>query len=101
MRFVRGNVRDHIDLGKIDHEPLQPLYGALQQWRYPKVNFREIFRVVRFSTFATVSAPLRHAEAGPGCLFIGVDRSAPGPMRSMLRESPCSLSSVRFSGFPS
>jgi hypothetical protein len=28
----------------------------MQQQRSPKIDFREIFRVVRFSTFATISA---------------------------------------------
>jgi hypothetical protein len=29
---------------------------ATQQQRSPKINFRKIFRVVRFSAFATISA---------------------------------------------
>jgi hypothetical protein len=63
MRFVRDNVRDHIDSAKIDHGPSQPRYGTLQQQRFPIINFREIFGVVRFSTFATVSA--QHVQVSP------------------------------------
>jgi hypothetical protein len=36
---------------------------ATQQQRSPKIDFREIFGVVRFSTFATKSA--RNGPAGP------------------------------------
>jgi hypothetical protein len=56
MRFARGDVRDHIVLAGIDHRPSYRRYSALQQRESPKINFREIFEVVRFSTFATVSA---------------------------------------------
>src|SRR6267142_3030591 len=35
----------------------------MQPQRSPKINFREIFRVVRFSTFATISARSRHRNA--------------------------------------
>src|SRR4051812_9491878 len=37
---------------------------ATQQQRSPKISFREIFRVVRFSTFATVSARSGRLPAG-------------------------------------
>jgi hypothetical protein len=56
MRFARGNVRDHIILAKIDYEPSCQRYSALQRRGGLKINFREIFGVDRFSTFATVSA---------------------------------------------
>jgi hypothetical protein len=56
MRFVRGDVRDHIDSPKIDHGLLYRRCRALQRQRYLKIDFREIFGVARFSTFATVSA---------------------------------------------
>src|ERR1700730_737295 len=39
----------------------------MQQQRSPKINFREIFRVVRFSTFATISARNGHADAVAAC----------------------------------
>jgi len=56
MRFARGNVRDHIAYQKNGHGASYRRYRALQRRRRPKINFREIFGVVRFSTFATVSA---------------------------------------------
>jgi hypothetical protein len=55
MRFARGDVRDHIVSPKNDHGPLYRPYRALQRQRRQKINFREIFGVARFSTFATVS----------------------------------------------
>jgi hypothetical protein len=55
MCFARGDVRDHIILAKIDHEPSCRRCSALQRRGGPKINFREIFGVDRFSTFATVS----------------------------------------------
>jgi hypothetical protein len=61
MRFVRGDVRDHIVSPKIDQD-LRGGARALQRRRDLKINFREILGVVRFSTFATVSAMKRHAR---------------------------------------
>jgi hypothetical protein len=55
MRVVRGDVRDHIALAKIDHGPSYRRYNALQRQGSLKMNFREIFGGIRFSTFATVS----------------------------------------------
>ena len=60
MRFVCGDVRDLIVSHKTDHGPAHRRYRALQQWRSLKICFREIFGVVRFSTFATISANRRH-----------------------------------------
>jgi hypothetical protein len=60
MRFTSSDVRDHIVSSKIDHGPPEWRRKAMQQQRTPKINFREIFRVVRFSTFATISASSRH-----------------------------------------
>jgi hypothetical protein len=48
MRFARGDVRDHIVLAKIDHRPSYRRYSALQRRESPKINFREIFEVVRY-----------------------------------------------------
>ena len=56
MRFVRGDVRDHIASHKNDHGPSYRRYRALQRSRRLKISFRKIFGIVRFSTFATVSA---------------------------------------------
>jgi hypothetical protein len=56
VRFVRGDMWDHIVSHKNDHGRLYRAYRALQRWRRLKIDFCEIFGVVRFSTFATVSA---------------------------------------------
>ena len=55
MRFVCGDVRGLMVSHKIDHGPAHRRYRALQQWRRLKICFREIFGIVRFSTFATLS----------------------------------------------
>jgi len=55
MRFARGDVRDHIISRKNDHGPAYRRYGPLQRQRLTKIDFREIFGVVRFSSFATQS----------------------------------------------
>jgi hypothetical protein len=41
-----------------------------------KNRFREILRVVRFSTFATISARNGHTECGASCLLSGVKQKA-------------------------
>jgi hypothetical protein len=63
MRFARGYMRDHIVSHKNDHGPSYRRYRALQRSRRLRINSREIFGVVRFSTFATVSA--RNGPEGP------------------------------------
>jgi hypothetical protein len=40
----------HIGLAKIDHGPSYRRYNALQRQGSLKINFREIFGVIRFST---------------------------------------------------
>jgi ADP-ribose pyrophosphatase YjhB (NUDIX family) len=62
MRFVCGDVRDLIVSHKNDHGPSHRRYRALQRERRLKIRFREIFGVVRFSTFATISAMNRHGH---------------------------------------
>ena len=56
MRFVYGDVRDLNVSHKTDHGPAHWRYRALQQWRRLRICFREIFGIVRFSIFATISA---------------------------------------------
>jgi hypothetical protein len=63
MRFARGDVTVHIGSHKNDHGPPYPSYRALQRRRRLKIDFREIFGVARFSTFATLSANSRHRAA--------------------------------------
>ena len=60
MRFARSDMRDHIVSHKNDHGASYRRYGALQWRRRLKISFCEIFGVVRFSTFATLSANRRH-----------------------------------------
>ena len=52
MRLAPRDVRDLIVSQKNDHGPSYWRYGALQRWSCLKYYFREIFGVVRFSTFA-------------------------------------------------
>jgi len=56
MRFVRNDVRDHVVSQKNDHGLSYWRYAASQRRTCPKINICEIFGVVRFSTFATISA---------------------------------------------
>jgi hypothetical protein len=56
MRFARGDMRDHIVSHKNDHGASYERYGVLQWWSRLKISFCEIFGVVQFSTFATLSA---------------------------------------------
>jgi hypothetical protein len=62
MRFVCGDVRDLIVSYKNNHGRSYQRYSALHLQRRLKISFCEIFAIVRFSTFATVSANrgLRH-----------------------------------------
>jgi hypothetical protein len=55
MRFASDDVRDHMVCRKNDYEPSYAQYGASLRWKSPKIDFREIFGVDRFSTFATQS----------------------------------------------
>src|SRR5258708_35891330 len=56
MRFACGDMRDHIVSYQNDHRPSYWRRRALRQQERLSIDFREIFRVVRFSTFATISA---------------------------------------------
>jgi hypothetical protein len=55
MRFARGGMRDPIVSHKNDHGASYRRYGVLPWRSRIKINFCEIFGVVRFSTFATLS----------------------------------------------
>jgi hypothetical protein len=61
MRFVRRDVRDLIAHQKNGHGASYRRHRVLQRRSRLKFDFREIFGVVRFSTFATLSAPFGHA----------------------------------------
>jgi hypothetical protein len=56
MPFARGDVRDHIVSHKNDQGASYGRYAVLQWWSRLKISFCEIFGVVQFSTFATLSA---------------------------------------------
>jgi hypothetical protein len=59
MRFARGDMRDHIVSHKNDHGASYGRYGVLQWRSRLKISFCEIFGVVQFSTFATLSGHKR------------------------------------------
>jgi hypothetical protein len=59
MPFARGDMRDHIALHKNDHGASYGRYAVLQWWSRLQISFCEIFDVVQFSTFATLSARKR------------------------------------------
>jgi hypothetical protein len=60
MPFARGDMRDHIVSHKNDHGASYGRYAVLQRWSRLKISFYEIFGVVQFSTFATLSAKCGH-----------------------------------------
>jgi len=64
MRFVRRDVRDLIAHQKNGHEASYRRHRALQRWSRAKFGFREIFSVVRFSTFATLSRAEQTRHSG-------------------------------------
>jgi len=55
MPFARGDMRDHIVSHKNDRGASYWHYAVLQWWCRLKISFCEIFGVVQFSTFATLS----------------------------------------------
>ena len=70
MRFARGDMRDHIVSHKNDHGASYWRYGVLRWRSRLKINICEIFGVVRFSTFATISALFGHglmSDLSPLC----------------------------------
>ena len=74
MRFACGDMRDHIVSYQNDHRPSYWRRRALRQQERLRIDFREIFGLLRFSTFATISARNGHAEVSWRCPFIGGDR---------------------------
>jgi hypothetical protein len=61
MRFARRREGPH-HFTQNNHGPLYRRYRASQRRSCPKINICEIFAVIRFSTFSTISALLRHAD---------------------------------------
>jgi hypothetical protein len=52
----------------------------------PKINLREIFRVVRFSTFATISGAKLTSRLGASARFVFAPLVAPSAMKRMAYE---------------
>ena len=73
MRFARADVRDHIVSRKNEEGPSHWSYGPLQRRKGMKIDFRSIFGVVRFSTFATLSVINGPQVASEPCPFIPPD----------------------------
>ena len=67
MRFVRRDVRDLIAHQKNGHGASYRHHRVLQRRSRLKFDFREIFGVVQFSTFATLSALFRHGGGVERC----------------------------------
>jgi hypothetical protein len=65
MPFARGDMRDHIASRKNDHGAPYGRYAVLRRWSQLKMSFCEIFSVVQFSTFATLSPNEQTSVAGP------------------------------------
>jgi hypothetical protein len=74
MRFARGVMRDHIVSHKNDHGASYGRYAVLQWWSRLKISFCEIFGVVQFSTFATLSALSGPRAGAVSCPLLGVKR---------------------------
>jgi hypothetical protein len=80
MPFARGDMRDHIVSHKNDYGASYGRYAVLQWWSRLKISFCEIFGVIRFSTFATLSANSGHdALTWHWPLVPLLDRSKVGP----------------------
>ena len=84
MRFARGDTRDHIVPHKNDQGASHRRYGVLQRRSRLKINFCEIFGVIGFSTFATISAKLGHPGLPLGspmpALFVLKKRASADPI---------------------
>jgi hypothetical protein len=75
VRFVAcGDMRDHILSYQNDHRPSYWRRRALRQQARLRIDFSEILGVVRFSTFATISARNGHAEVSWRCPLLGEQR---------------------------
>jgi len=70
MRFASDDVRDHIVCRKNDYEPSYALYGASLRWKSPKIDFREIFGVDRFSLLQHNRGKSRHGRSTLPCRLL-------------------------------
>jgi hypothetical protein len=70
MRLAPRDVRDHIVSRQNDHGPSYRRHGASPRQRCLGIDFREIFGVVGFSTFATKSAHCGTTDVATECPII-------------------------------
>jgi hypothetical protein len=61
MRFMRSDARDHVASQKNDCGPSYRFYSRFWQRSCPKISICEIFGVLGFSTFSTVTARSRRS----------------------------------------
>jgi hypothetical protein len=81
MRFVRDDVRGLVVFLKNDHGLSYRRYGASQTVEMSKISSCEIFGVVRFSTFSTVSVKTGSRALAAGCLLHPRKRTLDGHSR--------------------
>ncbi len=101
MRFARGDMRDHIVSHKNDHGASYECYGVLQWRSLLKISFCEIFSVVQFSTFATLSAHQRSGDTLTEVSLVGVADEIspfdPGCVKTRKIKTPLELHSLALS----
>jgi hypothetical protein len=78
MPFARGNMRDHIVSHKNDHGASYGRYAVLQWWSRLKISFCEIFGIVQFSTFSTLSVKNGSVPARAACPFDPQEQTSSG-----------------------
>ena len=70
-------MRDHIFSHENDHRlPVSALSSVAAVEESLRISFREIFGLVRFSTFATVTGRNGHTEAVATCPLFGDERTS-------------------------
>ena len=75
MPFARGDMRDYIVSRKNDHGASDGRYRVLQYWSRLEISFCEIFGVVQFSTFATLSEAKRTSQRALPRLLVPLIRA--------------------------
>src|SRR6476620_3918071 len=87
MRFACGDMRDHILSCQNDHRPSYRRRRALRQQERLRIDSREILRVVRFSTFATISARNGLMHRSKQHLYSITASARPSKLKGILRPS--------------
>jgi hypothetical protein len=88
VRSARRDVSDLIVSHKNDQGPPYRSYRALQQWKHRRFDFGDIFGVLRFSTFATVSAKTGHPKLRFAKPQIGSHLVIPGSRLRRCQTAP-------------